>query len=191
MSITRKMLKGMGLTEEQVDTIIEEHTSVTNSLKERADLYDATKTQLEDAQKELSALKANDKGDAYDKLKKEFEDYKADVAAKAERTAKENALKEILKDIGINEKHFSKILKYSDYSFELDKDGKPVNAKDIRNSLKEEWADHITTTEQKAENPENPPEGNKSGFDAMTLSQKMQYANEHPADPDVLGWLKK
>ena len=29
MSITRKLLKGMGLTEEQVDTIIEAHTPWT------------------------------------------------------------------------------------------------------------------------------------------------------------------
>ena len=33
MALTRKLLKGMGLTEEQVDTIIEAHTETTDGLK--------------------------------------------------------------------------------------------------------------------------------------------------------------
>ena len=32
MSITRKLLKGMGLTDEQVDTIIEAHTETVDGL---------------------------------------------------------------------------------------------------------------------------------------------------------------
>ena len=32
MALTRAMLKGMGLTEEQVSAIIEEHTNVTSGL---------------------------------------------------------------------------------------------------------------------------------------------------------------
>lgn len=191
MPLTRKMLKGMGLTEEQVDSIIEEHTAVTGALKEKADLYDATKKQLEEVQKELDDLKANDKAGDYDKLKEEFDQYKADVEAKATRTAKENALKEILTDIGISEKHFAKILKYSDYDFELDADGKPKNAKDIRSALKTEWADHIQTTENKGAQPETPPENQNSGFAAMSLADKMKFANEHPGNPDVVTWLKK
>ncbi len=45
MSITRKLLKGMGLTEEQVETIIEMHTETVNGLKEsfKADLEAAQK----------------------------------------------------------------------------------------------------------------------------------------------------
>lgn len=45
MSITRKSLKVMGLTEEQVDTIIEMHTETVNGLKEsfKADLEAAQK----------------------------------------------------------------------------------------------------------------------------------------------------
>ena len=35
MALTRKLLKGMGLTDEQVDTIIEAHTEVRNELQVR------------------------------------------------------------------------------------------------------------------------------------------------------------
>ena len=33
MALTRKLLKGMGLTDEQVDTIIEAHTDTVDGLK--------------------------------------------------------------------------------------------------------------------------------------------------------------
>lgn len=33
MALTRKLLKGMGLTEEQMDTIIEAHTDTVDELK--------------------------------------------------------------------------------------------------------------------------------------------------------------
>ena len=35
MALTRKLLKGMGLTDEQVDTIIEAHTDTVDGLKEQ------------------------------------------------------------------------------------------------------------------------------------------------------------
>ena len=41
MSLTRKLLKGMGLTDEQVDTIIEAHTDTVDGLKEQANAYKA------------------------------------------------------------------------------------------------------------------------------------------------------
>ena len=84
MSITRKMLKGMGLTEEQVDTIIEEHTSVTDALKEKASQYEADAKKLATVEKELNELKAGgeDWEDRYNKEHKAFEDYKAEITAK-------------------------------------------------------------------------------------------------------------
>lgn len=38
MSVTRKLLKGMGLTEEQADTIIEAHTDTVEKLKQDTDV---------------------------------------------------------------------------------------------------------------------------------------------------------
>ena len=35
MALTRAMLKGMGLTDEQIGAIIEEHTNVTGGLKDQ------------------------------------------------------------------------------------------------------------------------------------------------------------
>ena len=40
MALTRKLLKGMGLTDEQVDTIIEAHTDTVDGLKADVSKYE-------------------------------------------------------------------------------------------------------------------------------------------------------
>ena len=58
MALTRKLLKGMGLTDEQVDTIIEAHTDTVDGLKEQVKTYKADAEKLPNVQKELDDLKA-------------------------------------------------------------------------------------------------------------------------------------
>lgn len=92
MALTRKLLKGMGLTDEQVDTIIEAHTETVDGLK----AYKTDAEKLKDVQKELDDLRAKgDDGwkDKHDKVKKEFDDYKNAQTAKETRAAKEKAVR--------------------------------------------------------------------------------------------------
>lgn len=96
MALTRKLLKGMGLTDEQVETIIEAHTDTVDGWKADAEKYKADAEKLPGVQKELNDLKARgDDGwkEKHDKVKKEFDDYKADQTAKETRTAKEKAVR--------------------------------------------------------------------------------------------------
>lgn len=96
MALTRKLLKGMGLTDEQVDTIIEAHTDTTDGLKADLNKYKADAEKLPGVQKELEALKAKgDDGwkDKHDKVKKDFEDYKNNQTAKETKAAKEKAVR--------------------------------------------------------------------------------------------------
>ena len=96
MALTRKLLKGMGLTDEQVDTIIEAHTDTTDGLKADLNKYKADAEKLPGVQKELDDLKAKgDDGwkDKHDKVKKDFEDYKTGVEAKEAKATKEKAVR--------------------------------------------------------------------------------------------------
>lgn len=96
MSITRKLLKGMGLTEEQQDTILEAHTATLEDIKKERDRYKEDAEKLPTIQRELDDLKAKDDDgwkDKHDKVKKDFDDYKSDVEAKESRAAKEKAAK--------------------------------------------------------------------------------------------------
>ena len=96
MALTRKSLKAMGLTDEQVDSIVEMHTETVDGLKADINKYKADAEKLPNVQKELDDLKAaEDDGwkDKHDAVKKEFDEYKADIAAKEARAAKEKAVK--------------------------------------------------------------------------------------------------
>ena len=96
MALTRKLLKGMGLTDEQVDTIIEAHTDTVDGLKDDASKYKSDAEKLAGVEKELNDLKAMGDGgykEKYEKEHKAFEDYKADVTAKESKAAKEKAVR--------------------------------------------------------------------------------------------------
>ena len=152
MALTRKLLKGMGLNEEQMDTIIEAHTDTVDGLKSDLARYKAEAEKLPGVQAELENLKAKgDDGwkDKHDKVKKEFDDYKREQMQKETKSAKESAYRELLKSAGISEKRIDSVLKVSDLSSVELEDGKIKNADDLKKSIKEEWADFVVTTKQK------------------------------------------
>ena len=85
MALTRKLLKGMGLTDEQVDTIIEAHTDTVDGLKADVTRYKADAEKLPGVQKQLDDLKAAGDGGYEEKYEKEhsaFEAFKTDITAK-------------------------------------------------------------------------------------------------------------
>ena len=167
MSLTRKMLKAMGIEEEKIDQIIEAHSETVDSLKADRDTYKEDAGKLKEVQKELDELKA--KGDdgwkeKHDKLKGEFDQYKTDVQAKETQAAKEKAYRDILKDAGLSEKGIAKAIKYAEWDkIELEADGKLKGANDHIKAVKEEWAEYVTTTTTTGANTATPPANNGTG----------------------------
>lgn len=96
MSFTRKALKAMGLTDDQIESVVDMHTEVVDGLKAERDEYKAKAETLKDVEKERDELKAN-KGDdykaKYDKEHNDFEAYKKSIADKETKAAKETAAK--------------------------------------------------------------------------------------------------
>lgn len=181
MSMSRRALAAMGIEPEKIDQIVEMNAESINGLKDEnaslkeklaeAEKYQKDAKKLETVQKELDELKKQNEADAkeregkdYDKLKQEFDDYKAQIAAKETRQAKEAAYKEILKDAGIPERHFAKILKYSDVDgVELDENGKIKSQKELMKSVKEEWSDHIEQKTVQGASTAKPPANQGTG----------------------------
>lgn len=96
MALTRKLLKGMGLTDEQVDTIIEAHTDTVDGLKADVTRYKADAEKLPGVQKQLDDLEAAGDGGYKEKYEKEhsaFEAFKTDITAKESKAAKERAVR--------------------------------------------------------------------------------------------------
>ena len=165
MSISRKMLKGMSLTDEQIETIIEAHTETVDALKDERDQYKADAEKLPRVEKELAEFKANggDYEEKYNALKKEFESYKSEQSAIAEKAAKESAYKEMLKNAGISEKRIASIMRVTNLSdIKLDKDGKLKDYDKLVDSVKSEWSDFIETKTEKGADTKNPPDGNRT-----------------------------
>ena len=181
MALTRKLLKGMGLTEEQMDTIIEAHTDTVDGLKSDLARYKADAETLPGVKAELETLKAKgDDGwkDKHDKVKKEFDAYKQEQMQKETKSAKESAYRELLKSAGISEKRIDSVLKVTDLSSVELEDGKIKNADDLKKSIKEEWADFVVTTKQK--DTKDPPANNGGAMSRDDIF-KIKDASERQA----------
>ena len=178
MAVTRSFLKGMGLTDEQVGAIIEEHTNTVNGLKEARDTYKADAEKLTAVQKQLDDLKANSGDDwkeKYNTLKKTFDDFKAESANQAKAEKIKAAYAQLLKDANVDSKRIDAILRITDMSgMSLDESGKLVDADKLSASIKSEWGAFIQTTGVKGSSVETPPE-NHSG---TTMTRADVYAKD-------------
>ena len=196
MSLTRKMLKAMGIEEEKIDQIIEAHTDTVDGLKSDLSKYKTDAEKLSDVQKELDELKA--KGDdgwkeKHDKLKDEFDTYKKDVEAKETHAAKEAAYLAILKDANLSEKGIEKAIKYAEWDkIELDADGKLKGANDHIKAVREEWAEYVTTTTTTGARTSTPPANNggktgKTKEEIMAIRDPAVRQAEIAKNPEVFG----
>lgn len=170
MALTRKLLKGMGLTEEQIDSVIDAHTETVDGLKEQIKTYKADADTLKDVQKELDDLKnGKDWKAEYDKLDKSFKDYKAEVAGKETLEAKQAAYRKLLTAENIPVKFHDRIIKMTDFdAVEMEGDAIKDEAQQ-RGNIKSEWGEYVSTTETKGDKPDNPP----AGTNKMTKAEIM------------------
>lgn len=161
MSLTRKKLKALGLADDVVDTIIEEHTEVVNGLKSDLDKYKTEAEKLPNVQKELDDLKAAGGDDYKKKYENEhtaFEAYKTEQSKKETKGAKERAYREILKSAGVDEKRIETIMKVTSVDdLDVDSDGKIKDAEKVAQTIKTEWADFIVTRRDTGAPTPTPP----------------------------------
>ena len=181
MALTRKFLKGMGLSDEVVDSIIESHAETVDGLKEEINKYKGDAEKLPGVQKELNDLRtAGDGGykEKYENEKKAFEDFKKAQTEKETRQAKEKAYTEFLKSVGVSEKRIPSIIKVTDLNtVELEGD-KVKDAEKLTETVKTEWADFIETSNTGGANTFTPPANNPTSGDdpsKMTMEEYIEY----------------
>lgn len=167
MALTRKSLKVMGLTDEQVDSIIEMHTETVDGLKADIERYKAdakalsgVQKQLDDTVKELEAAKKDGWKDKHDQVKKEFDDFKAGITAKEARAAKEKAVRAYLESKNIKGGNLTIAMR--GLSAEVDaaelEGDKLKDTKALDDLIAGDLAGLVTTTtERGAPPPVNPP----------------------------------
>ena len=185
--LTRKFLTALGIDEDKADQIIEQHTSVTDELKQERDGYKADAERLKEVETELNTTKAtlkelkdaqgeNPFEKAYNDVKSEYEKFKADVSAKETKAAKKNAYKDLLAELGIADKHIKSILKVTDVdSVELDKNGALKDRDALIKTVKDDYEAFIPTTGQQGANIKTPPANNGN---AMTKEEIMAIKDD-------------
>lgn len=175
MALTRKSLKAMGLTEEQVDSVIEMHLETVEPLKaykDDADKLAGVQAELDKAKADLEAKDKDSWKVKYDALKEEYDGYKADVTNKESKAAKEAAYRKLLKETGVSEKRIDAVMKVTDLSaVELAEDGAVKDAEKHGETIKQEWAEFIGTDTVIGAKVDTPPAG--SGGTGMTKESIM------------------
>lgn len=171
MAFSRNWLKTMGLSDEQVQSIMEEHTSVTDALKAQRDKFetDAKNYKVEadkvpGLEKQISDAKSGDDFEAkYNKEHQDFEDYKKQIAAQEQTAKVKAAYRKLLLDEKINEKRVDSVLKLTDFSeMKLDKDGNLENLDALKETIGKEWGEFkVSQSERKQSVPTPPGNGNQ------------------------------
>lgn len=171
MSLTRKMLKAMGIEEEKIEQIIEAHLETVNPLKEERNQFKTDAEKLAEAQAKLSKLEkvVSENGETvakseYDKVVNEYKLYKEAQTEKEAKAAKTQAKREFFKNIGVSEKRLDAVVKATaDDDFEWDDNNAIKNADKVTDQKKQEWADFIETTVVRGASTVNPPSNNGRG----------------------------
>lgn len=177
MALTRKLLKGMGLTDEQVDTIIEAHTDTVDGLKADIGRYKADAEKLPGVQKQLDDLKAASDGGYKEKYEKEhsaFETYKADVTAKEAKAAKEKAVRAYFEGKNITGANLELAMRgCGEEMAAIEMDGDKIkDTKSLDALVAGTYKGLVSTSRTKGTDTSNPP-GN-TGVGTMTKEKIME-----------------
>jgi hypothetical protein len=159
MAFSRKWLESLGLTEVQVSAIIEEHTAVTDALKEQRDAAKKEADKLPAIQQELDDLKNGEDFKAkYEKEHQDFEDFKAGIAEKEEADKIRTAYRKLLTDERVKEDRLDMVMRHTDFSnMKLDKDGNLENADALKKTIAEDWGVFQVTTHERKQSVATPP----------------------------------
>lgn len=175
MALTRKFLKGLGLSEEQIDSIVEAHTDTLTGLQDKIKALEGDAGKVRELQEKLDAYEKGGGEDwqgKYNQVKKDLEDYKAEVSAKESAEKVKAAYKALLGEEKIDPKRYDVILRATSFKdMKLDKDGKLENAEALKAAIREDWADFKVTEKTQGAGVGNPP--NNGGGSGKTREEIM------------------
>ena len=165
------------------------HHEIVNGLM---DEKDEAIQRAEKAEKAAESAKAEKEA-----AEKSLTDYKAQQTQKDTRATKAAAYKQLLKDNGVLEKHFDRVVKMTGAdidALELDENGKVKDAKKFMDSQKDVWGDFVATTTTTGAKVDTPPTNTGS---KMTKEQiiNIKDASERQAaiaaNPEAFGLAAK
>ena len=166
MALTNRMLKTMGIEEEQRDQIMEAHQDTLREIREERDQLrdEAAKVpdlqrQLREAQEAAEAADGDEWREKFEAEHKALEDYRKEVESRELERSKAKAYRDLLvSKANVDPKRVDRIMRLVDLSkVELDEDGAVKGADEAAKAAAEEWADFVVTKRTEGSGPENPP----------------------------------
>ena len=160
MALTRKLLKGMPLNDEQMDIIIEAHTETIDALKEQVNTYKAEAEKVPGLEKKIEDMETADGEDwkaKYEKEHSDFDAFKNNIAAKETAAACESLFRAQLTELGVTGKRADQIVKATDMTAYKIKDGAYEDAEAVKTAIREDWSEFIPTTKTEGAKVDTPP----------------------------------
>lgn len=161
MALTQKMLKAMGIEDDQREQILDAHQEVLESIKSERDEFKKLAEQVPDLQRQLEEAKAaSDDSEWEQKYQDEhqaFEDFKVQVATEKAEADKAQAYRGMLMAAGIDPKRIDAIMRVTDLSQVEMEDGKLKDTEKLQESAKQEWSDFVVKSNTQGSNPATPP----------------------------------
>ena len=184
----------MGIEDEKVEQIIEEHVESVDALKAERDRYKAGAEEADGLRRQLDEAKAaaTGAGDAEKRLQDltaEFDAYKADVAGREAERQKRGLYRDLLRSAGVDPKRIDSVLRVSDLSKVTVRDGAIEGADELADRVRSEWADFIVSTSTKGADVPTPPKAaggsvavTPEAFRRMSVRERNAL---HESDPDT------
>lgn len=178
------MLKAMGIEDEKIDQIIDEHAESVNALKAQRDEFKEAADKADGYKKELDALKAKGEGadeyeEKYKAAVKNLEDYKAKVEGEKAAAEKRSLYRKLLESAGVDPKRIDTVLKVSDLSGVTVKDGAIEGADDLTESIKSDWSDFIAVKTTQGATVPNPPKSTGGAAAPKNLREALHQRYEN------------
>ena len=162
MAMTRKALKAMGMTEEQVDSIIEMHTESMNVLREQINTLKADADKVPALEKKLKEMESGEDYKAmYEAEKTAHDKTKSEHAAKETAATNERLFRAELTKVGITGKRADQIVKLTDMAAFKVKNGEYEDAAAVEKHIRDEYSEFVPATKTEGANVPTPP--NNSG----------------------------
>ena len=192
MAFTRATIRnlakesGVEIPKELEDALVSEHLTAR-------DAYAEEQVKAELAKQPTAKAENVKDSEEYKALKADFDKYKAEVAEKETKAAKEAAYRAILKDANLSEKGIEKAIKYAEWDkIELGEDGKLKGASDHIKAVRDEWAEYVTTTTTTGAKTSNPPANNggktgKTKEEIMAIRDPAVRQAEIAKNPEAFG----
>lgn len=182
MALSRKFLKAMGLTEEQIDSVVEAHRETVDGLQKSLTTAEEKAKRFDDVEKELNELKSKGTEDYKAKYEAEhtaFENYKNEISVKEAKVAKEAAVKAYFESKGISGKNLNAAMRGASKEIaEIEiENGKIKNKTVLDDLLKGDFEVFVTKESVTGATTANPPANTGSG--KMTKEQIFAISDDY------------